>query len=74
MVFLGMTIGFIVSKEGKLPNPKKVETIVKMHVPNNPHNIQVFNNLAQFYQCFVNCFAFIMALITKLMWKLEEFI
>jgi hypothetical protein len=67
MAVLGMTIRFIVSKEGKLHNAKKVEVIIKMHVPNNPHNIQVFNSLAQFYQCFVNFFAFIMALITKLM-------
>jgi hypothetical protein len=74
MVFLGMTLGFIVSKEGKLPNPKKVEAIIKLHVPNNLHNIQVFNNLAQFYRCFVNFFTFTMAPITKLMRKSEEFI
>ncbi len=24
MVFSGMTLGFIISKEGKLPNPKKI--------------------------------------------------
>jgi hypothetical protein len=24
MVFLGLILGFIVSKEGKIPNPKKV--------------------------------------------------
>jgi hypothetical protein len=28
MVFLGMILGFIVSKEGKLPNPKKIQAIV----------------------------------------------
>jgi hypothetical protein len=49
MVFSGMALKFIVSKEGKLPNPKKVKMIVKMPIPNNPHDIQVFNNLAQFY-------------------------
>jgi hypothetical protein len=48
MVFSGIS-GFIVSKERKLPNSKKVEAIVKMHVPKNPHDIQVFNGLAQFY-------------------------
>jgi hypothetical protein len=74
MVFLGIILRFIVSKERKLPNPKKVEAIVKMFVPKNSHNIQVFNNLAQFFQCFVNFFAFIMASITKLMQKSEEFI
>jgi hypothetical protein len=74
MVFLGMILCFIFSKEGKLLDPKKVEAIVKMPVPKNPHDIQVFNNLAQFYQCFVKSFAFIMAPITKIMQKSEEFI
>jgi hypothetical protein len=50
-------------------DPNKVEWLL-----NNLDDIQVFNGLAQFYQCFVNFFAFIMALITKLMQKLEEFI
>jgi predicted HTH transcriptional regulator len=35
MVFLGMILRFIISKEGKLPNPKKVETIIKMPIPKN---------------------------------------
>jgi hypothetical protein len=30
MVFLGMILGFIISKEGKLPNPKKIQTIVNV--------------------------------------------
>ncbi len=45
MVLLNMVLRFIVSKEVKLPNPKKVEVIVKMPVPKNAHNIQVFNGL-----------------------------
>jgi hypothetical protein len=32
MVFLG----FIVSKEGKIPDPKKVHAIVNMIIPTNP--------------------------------------
>jgi hypothetical protein len=28
IVFSRMILGFIVSKEGKLPNPKKIQTIV----------------------------------------------
>jgi hypothetical protein len=32
MVFSGMTLGFIVSKEGKLLDPKKIQAIV-----NNDH-------------------------------------
>jgi hypothetical protein len=31
MVFLGLILRFIVSKEGKIPNPKKVQTIVPIH-------------------------------------------
>ncbi len=44
MVFLGMISSFIVSKEGKLLDPKKVEVIIKMHVQKKPHDIKVFNN------------------------------
>jgi hypothetical protein len=72
MVFSSIILRFIVSKEGKLPNLKKVEAIIKMPIPKNPHNIQVFNGLAQFYQFFVKNFAFIMAPITKLMSLLEN--
>jgi hypothetical protein len=32
MVFLRLILGFIVSKEGKIPNPKKVQVIVNMLV------------------------------------------
>jgi hypothetical protein len=74
MVFSSIILRFVVSKEGKLLDPKKVEAIVKMFVPKNFHDIEVFNKLAQFYRCFVKNFAFIMTLIAKLMQKLEEFI
>jgi hypothetical protein len=36
MAFLGMILGFIVSKEGKLPYPKKIQTIVNMPPLKNP--------------------------------------
>jgi hypothetical protein len=29
-------IGFIVSKKGKLPNPKKIQVIINMPPPKNP--------------------------------------
>ncbi len=45
-VFSGVTLGFIISKEGKLPNPKKRQTIVYMSPPKNPQQIQVFNGMA----------------------------
>jgi hypothetical protein len=49
MVFSSIILRFVVSKEGKLLDPKKVEAIVKMFVPKNFHDIEVFNKLAQFY-------------------------
>jgi hypothetical protein len=49
MVFLGLILGFIVSKEGKIPDLKKVQAIMNMLVPTNPQQILVFNGRAQFY-------------------------
>jgi hypothetical protein len=46
MVFLRMVLGFITSKEGKLPYPKKIQAIINMPPPNNPQQIQVFNGMA----------------------------
>jgi hypothetical protein len=45
MVFLGMILGFIISKEGKLPYLKKIQAIVNMPPPKNPQQIQVFNGM-----------------------------
>jgi hypothetical protein len=36
MVFSGMILGFIVSKVGKLLDPKKIQAIVNMPPPRNP--------------------------------------
>jgi hypothetical protein len=69
MVFSRLILRFIISKERKIPDLKKVHAIVNMLVPTNPQQIQVFNGMVQFYRCFINNFAFIMALITKLMKK-----
>jgi hypothetical protein len=65
MVFFGVIIGFIVSKKGKLSNPKKKLAIVNMLVPQNSQQIQVFNGMAQFYICFIKNFVAIMAPSTK---------
>jgi hypothetical protein len=43
MVFSRMILGFIISKEGKLPNLKKIQAIVNMPPPKNPQQIQCFN-------------------------------
>ncbi len=65
MVFSRMILGFIIFNEGKLPNPKKIQTIVNMPPPKNPQQIQIFNGMAQFYKCFIKKFIAIMAPITK---------
>jgi hypothetical protein len=42
-----MILGFMVSKEGILLDPKKIQTIVNMFVPTNPQQIQIiFNDMA----------------------------
>jgi hypothetical protein len=66
MVFSGMFFCFIVSKEGKLLDPKKIQAIINMPPPKNPQHIQVFIGMAQFYNCFIQNFVAIMAPIIKL--------
>jgi hypothetical protein len=39
MVFSGLILRFIVSKEGKIPDPKKVKAIVNMILLTNPQHI-----------------------------------
>ncbi len=44
MVFSRLILGFIVFKEGKILDPKKVQAIMNT----NPQQIQVFNGMVQF--------------------------
>ncbi len=74
MVFSRMILGFIISKEGKVLDPKKIQVIVNMPPPNNPQHIQVFNGMAQFYRCFIKKIVAIMALIFKLTKKIKIFL
>jgi hypothetical protein len=46
MVFLGTILGFLVFKENKVMDPKKVEALVSMPIPITPQDIQVFNEMA----------------------------
>jgi hypothetical protein len=73
MVCSGTILRFIVSKVQKILDPKKIEALVKMTIPKTPHEIQVFNGMAQFYKYFIKIFAFIMAPITKLLKKTKMF-
>jgi hypothetical protein len=74
MVFFGMIIGFIVSKECKPPNSKKIQAVVNMDIPQNSLQIQVLNGMAQFYKCFIKIFIVHLDLITKLTWNFILFL
>jgi hypothetical protein len=39
MVFVGPILGFIVSKQGKIPHLNNVQAIINMPVPTNPQQI-----------------------------------
>ncbi len=54
-------------------DPKKVEALVNMQVLITPQEIQIFNEMAQFYRCFIKNFALIMSPITKLLKKSKVF-
>jgi hypothetical protein len=69
-----MILGFIVSKEGKLPNSKKIQAIINMPPPKNPWQIKIFNGMAQFYRSFIKKIVAIMAPVTKLTKKTKIFL
>jgi hypothetical protein len=48
MVFSRTILRFIMSKEGKVMDLKKVEALANMLVVTTPQEIQVFNEMAQF--------------------------
>jgi hypothetical protein len=52
----------------------KIQAIVNMHVPQNSLQIQVLNGMAQFNKSFIKNFIVLMALITKLAWKIILFL
>jgi hypothetical protein len=45
MVCSGTILGFIVSKEGKTFDPKKIKALIKMLVAKTPQEIKVFNGM-----------------------------
>jgi hypothetical protein len=73
LVHSSVILRYVVFKEGKLLDPKKISTIVHMPAPKTFKDIQVFNGMAHDYKCFIKDFAFIMAPITKLLQNIEVF-
>lgn len=72
--FSGVILGYLVSKAGKMPDPTKVEAILKMPQPKNPQDIQIFNGMAKFNRCFIRDYARIMEPINRLLRKTEAFL
>jgi hypothetical protein len=67
----GIILGFIVSKEEKTFDLKKIKALVKMLVPKN---LRIFKfSMAQFYRCFIKKITYVMVPITKLLKKIEMF-
>ncbi len=69
LVHSSIILGYLVSKEGKLSDLKKISTIIHMRILKTPKDIYVFNGMVQYYWCFIKDFAFIMAPIIKLLCK-----
>lgn len=54
-------LGYVLSQEGKQPNPAKVEAILKMLVPTNAKSVLSWLQAANFYRRFIPNFAKISA-------------
>ena len=66
-------LGYIVGREGKFPDPKKIQALIDMPIPKDVKAIQTFNGLAQFNHCFIKNYVAIIEPITKLTRKGEPF-
>ena len=62
-------LGFIVTPDGVLANPKKIKSIVEWPVPRTVRDIHSFHSLATFYRRFIRGFSSIIALMTDCLRK-----
>ncbi len=73
LVYSRVILGYVVSKERKLFDLNVFLAIMNMPMPKMQKDIQVFIGMAQFYQCFIKNFVFIMAPMMKLLCKTKVF-
>jgi hypothetical protein len=66
-------LGHVVTKEGIVVDPGKVEVVVNWVRPSNAHEVQSFLGLAGYYRRFVEGFSRLAAPLTKLTRKNEKF-
>ena len=54
-------------------DPKYISIITEWPVPESIHNVQVFLDLANYYQCFIEGYSHIVLPLTNLLWKDHPF-
>jgi hypothetical protein len=67
-------LGHIISSEGIVVDPMKVEAIMEWLVQKNVHEVRIFMGLAGYYRRFVEGFSKIANPITKLQKKRNKFV
>ncbi|XP_021974684.1 uncharacterized mitochondrial protein AtMg00860-like [Helianthus annuus] len=67
-------LGHIISADGILVDPSKIEAMTKWSPPKNPSEIRSFLGLAGYYKRFIQDFSKIASPLTKLTRKEERFI
>lgn len=66
-------LGHVVTDQGILPNPAKIEAIKSWPIPKNPNEISSFLGLLGYYRRFIKDFAKITKPMTKLLKKDQKF-
>jgi hypothetical protein len=66
-------LGHVITKEGIVVDPGKVEAVVNWVRPSNAHEVRSFLGLAGYYRRFVEGFSRLAAPLTRLTRKNEKF-
>ena len=67
-------LGHVISAEGGMVDPKKIEAVVNWETPKNVHEVRSFLGLAGYYRRFIKDFSIIASPLTKLLRKQPQFV